>query len=55
MLMIKKLKRPLRKSGYPLASGETTEVRGLTITNTNKFTIYIDKWTPDHQLKKNQK
>lgn len=45
MISIKKLSKPMRKSGYALPPGETTEVRGLTIVNRNKFTVYIDKWT----------
>ena len=44
MLMIKKLKRPGKRSGYLLAPGKTTEVRGLTIINRNSFDVYVDKF-----------
>lgn len=52
MLSIKKLKRPYGKSGYALESGETTEVRGMTIVNRNPFTVYIDKYTQRKAKKK---
>jgi hypothetical protein len=45
MINIKKLSRPMRKSGYKLPPGETTEVKGLVIVNNNKFAVYVDKWT----------
>lgn len=45
MVKIQKLKRVTKRSGYELASGETTEVRGLTITNTNKYSVFVDKFT----------
>ena len=46
MIRIQKLKRPNKKSGYALAPGETTEVRGMTITNSkNKFPVHVDKYT----------
>jgi hypothetical protein len=45
MIKIQKLVRPYRTSGYALPPGETTEVRGLTVTNTNGFTVYVDKFT----------
>ena len=45
MLMIKKLKKPSKRSGYLLAPGMTTEVRGLTIVNRNSFSVYVDKFT----------
>lgn len=45
MIFVKKLKFPKRKSGFKLPSGETTEVRGLTITNTNSFAVYVDKFS----------
>ena len=45
MIAIKKLKRPVKKSGYKLAPGATTEVRGMTIVNRNAFPVYIDKFT----------
>lgn len=45
MLKIQKLKRPNKRSGYKLDSGKTTSVRGLTVTNRNAFTVYVDKFT----------
>lgn len=46
MINVKKLKRPTKKSGYPLAPGKATYVRGLRIVNQNSFTVYVDKYTP---------
>lgn len=45
MLKIQKLSRPNKRSGYKLKPGDTTEVRGLTITNVNNFAVHVDKWT----------
>ena len=45
MISVQKLKKPTKRSGFELASGETTEVRGLTIVNRNSFSVYIDKWS----------
>lgn len=52
MISIKKLSRPMRKSGYELPPGETTEVRGLTIVNRNKFSVWVDKFTAKKRSKK---
>ncbi len=45
MLKIQRLKRPTKKSGYKLAPNGTTEVRGLTVVNRNKFPVWVDKFT----------
>lgn len=45
MIKISKLKKPGKKSGYELPAGETTEARGLVITNGNTFSVYVDKFT----------
>lgn len=45
MLRIQRLVHPTHRSGYKLEPGKTTKVRGLAITNTNKFPIYVDKYT----------
>lgn len=45
MIRIQKLVRPTKRSGYELLAGETTEVRGVVITNKNKFPVRIDKFT----------
>lgn len=53
MLSVKKLTKPSKRSGFQLPPGETTEIRGLTIVNRNKFSVYIDKWTaPKREAKK---
>lgn len=45
MVKIHKLKHPNKRSGHPLAPGKTTEVKGLVITNKNKFVVHVDKFT----------
>lgn len=45
MLLIQKLARPNKHSGWPLAPGKTTVVRGLTVVNGTKQTVFIDKYT----------
>lgn len=45
MIAIKRLSRPNKRSGFALEPGETTEVRGMTITNTNAFIVYVDKFS----------
>lgn len=45
MIKIQRLVRPYRNSGYALPPGESSEVRGLVITNGNKFTVYVDKFS----------
>ena len=45
MLRVQKLARPNKHSGYRLEPGETTEVRGLTLVNRNKFDVFVDKYT----------
>lgn len=45
MVRIQNLKRPNKYSGYELLPGKTTEVRGLVITNKNKFAVRVDKYT----------
>ena len=44
MIYIKKLKRPNKRSGYPLKSGDVTTIRGVLIRNNNPFTVYVDKF-----------
>lgn len=55
MIRIQKLKRPTKRSGYVLRQGETTKVRGLTITNVSAGKVYVDKWTATHQKKASKK
>lgn len=45
MIKIHKLKQPNKHSGYPLGPGQTTEVRGMQITNMNDFLVHVDKFT----------
>lgn len=45
MVKIHKLKQPNKHSGYKLAPGKTTNVRGLVIVNKNSFDVYVDKFT----------
>lgn len=45
MIRVQKLKQPNKHSGYELEPGKTTDVRGLVITNKNKFTVFVDKFT----------
>ena len=52
MLLIQKLGRPNKHSGYPLEPGKTTIVRGLTIVNGTKEIVYIDKYTRKKQKPK---
>tara|TARA_R110000868_G_scaffold279658_4_gene539712 strand:- start:308 stop:478 length:171 start_codon:yes stop_codon:yes gene_type:complete len=45
MLLVQRLKRPNKHSGYKLDPGQTTVVRGLTIVNGNDFAVRVDKYT----------
>lgn len=45
MVRIQRLRRPNKRSGYLLAPGKNTKVRGLYIVNQNKFPIFVDKYT----------
>jgi len=55
MLLIQKLARPNKHSGYALEPGKTTIVRGLTVVNGTKQTIFIDKYTRKKQKPKKRK
>ena len=44
MIRIQKLKRPTRRSGNELKPLATTKVKGVTITNTNSFSVWVDKF-----------
>ncbi len=52
MIKIQRLKRPTKKSGHPLLPGATTKVRGMTLVNTNKFTVWVDRFTKKPKKKK---
>ena len=45
MIFIKQLSRPNRRSGFALAPGKSTKIQGVTITNTTKDVIYIDRFS----------
>lgn len=46
MIKVHKLKRPTKLSGYHLRQGQTTEVKGLTVTNVSAGNnVYVDKFT----------
>lgn len=55
MLKVQRLIKPNKFSGYKLEPGKTTKVRGFTIVNTNKFAVYVDKWTRKKDKRKNRK
>ncbi len=55
MVRIQRLRRPNKHSGYALLSGETTELRGLVVTNKNPFTVRVDKFTRKPWSKKSKK
>ena len=52
MIKVQKLRKPSKRSGYALTPGKTTVVRGLSITNTNSFTVHVDKFTRKPARKK---
>lgn len=55
MLKIQKLVKPNKRSGYELAPGKTTKVRGFTIVNTNSFTVWVDKFTRKYKVARRKK
>lgn len=55
MIHIKKLSRPNKRSGRVLISGDTTRVRGVQITNTNPFTVYVDPHKPKSAKRQRRK
>lgn len=52
MLNVRKLKRPQKRSGFKLAPGKKTTVRGLEIKNVSAVDVYVDRFTPWFQRKK---
>lgn len=44
MIRIQKLKQPKVSSGKEIAPGATLKMRGLEITNTNKFSLWADSY-----------
>jgi hypothetical protein len=52
VIKVTKLGRPTKRSGYELAAGQTTTVRGLVLTNKNNFSVYVDKFTLKKRKKK---
>ena len=45
MIKIQKLTHPNKRSGYRLPPGETTELRGVVVTNKNRFAVFVDKFS----------
>ena len=52
VIRISKFQRPNKKSGHPLEPNYSTKVKGVVITNTNAFTIYVDRVRPKKAKKK---
>jgi hypothetical protein len=48
MIIVKKLKRPSKKSGRPLQPGEVANLGslGIKIVNVGKSVVYVDRKTP---------
>lgn len=44
MIRIQRLNRATRRSGHELKPLATTKMKGMTITNTNNFSVYVDKF-----------
>lgn len=44
MIRIQRLKKPTKRSGHELKPLATTKVKGVTITNTNSFSVWVDKF-----------
>lgn len=55
MVKIHNPKKPSKKSGYELAPGCDTKVKGLLISNQNDFPVYIDKFMGKKPKKKKLK
>jgi hypothetical protein len=49
VLRIQKLDRPTKRSGVKIEPGAATMMRGVRIVNQNKFSIWVDKFTPQAQ------
>lgn len=45
MIRIQRLKRPTKRSGNELKPLATTKVKGVTIINTNSFSVWVDRFT----------
>lgn len=45
MINVKRLARPNKRSGHELKPGGTTTVKGIVLTNKNKFCVYVDRYT----------
>jgi len=44
MIRIQKLKQPKKTSGSKVAPGMSWQVKGIQITNLNKFPVYVDSF-----------
>lgn len=45
MIRIQRLKKPTKRSGNELKPLASTKVKGVTITNTNSFSVWVDRYT----------
>jgi hypothetical protein len=52
MLRIQKLKRPSKLSGDKIEAGGRTKQKGVLIINQNSFSVWVDKFTPQHKPRK---
>ena len=56
MIRIQKLVKPGKRSGFHLPQGETTEVRGFSITNIKAGkNVFVDKFTKQKAKKAKKK
>ena len=55
MLLIQKLERPNKHSGYQLEPGKKLIVRGLTVINRTNKTVFIDKYARRKSKRKARK
>ena len=44
MIRIQKLSQPRKTSGHLLGPNKSTKVKGIVITNTNSFGVYVDRF-----------
>lgn len=52
MIKIQKLDRANKRSGHELAPNFSTKVKGVVITNTNSYSVWVDRQAPRRRKKK---
>lgn len=55
MIRIQKLKEPKRTSGKKLDAGKSLKIKGVEITNGNKYPMYVDFYERKKSLPKAEK